>query len=330
VAAGIRAALLADPALRICVVGPAADVAALLGDEYDDNHGDDGDAVGGPDLSSSGRSWSPRGRLSVLDADAHIGMADPPVRALRARQNASVRIAVHAVATGQADGMVSVGPTGATVAAAITELGLWSGVRRPPLAVVIPSDHPVVLLDVGAHPDPTVADLLGHARLGVAYAVRALGIPAPRVGLLSIGIEPGKGDALRRRADREFRLAGEGALRETLPAAGTGRSADEPEPLRYVGLVEGDAVPLGGPADVVVTDGFTGNVVLKALEGMTEALGRKPGHDRRAAVLLGVRGTVVVGHGAADAAEVTDCLQVAAEVVRRRSPVEPMGSAEVG
>jgi glycerol-3-phosphate acyltransferase PlsX len=184
------------------------------------------------------------------------------------------------------------------------------------LAVVIPAlAHPVVLLDVGAATDATATVMTQHCLAGAAYARVRLGVDKPRIGLLSVGAEPGKGDALRRRAGDHLAAA--------LGARG----------LDYVGNVEGSDVPLGGPADVVVTDGFTGNVLLKGLEGAFGLFaGLFPGlssgstDGRQAvsalrpdqvggAVLLGVRGVVVVGHGASDASDVASCVRLAADAV---------------
>ncbi|GAA0279620.1 hypothetical protein GCM10009539_79440 [Cryptosporangium japonicum] len=232
-------------------------------------------------------------RVTLLPTDESVGMADAPVRAVRSRRT-SVRLAVEAVRHGAAEAVVSVGSTGALVAAAVTELGKLSGFRRPALAAVLPAvAHPVVLVDVGAHAGASDADLVRHGRLGAAFARTVLGLDRPRVGLLSVGTEPGKGDALRRKADRG--LAGSG--------------------LNYIGLVEGYDVPLGGRADVVVTDGFTGNVVLKTLEGAL-ALTERGATSPRAATLLGVAGHVVVGHGAASPADVADCIAVATRAAR--------------
>lgn len=271
---GALAALLADPQLHLVLAGPAA-----LRSRWD----------------------RVADRVTLLATDEGVGMGDAPVRAVRARPT-SVRFAVEAVRHGTADAVVSVGPTGAAVAAAVTELGKLAGFRRPALAAVLPAAaHPVVLLDVGAHAGASDADLVRHGRLGAALAAAALALEAPRIGLLSVGTEPGKGDPLRKKADRGLAASG----------------------LHYVGLVEGHDVPLGGRADVVVTDGFTGNVVLKTLEGSlalaartgNSAAGAQPA-GRRAATLLGVAGTVVVGHGAASASDVADCVALAASAVR--------------
>jgi glycerol-3-phosphate acyltransferase PlsX len=214
------------------------------------------------------------------------------------RRESTVRAAAEAVYAGRADAMVSAGSSGAVVAASAHVLGRLPGVRRPGLAAHVPTGHgPVLLLDVGVTIDGTMLELVQHAVLGAAYAAAALGVTDPRVGLLSIGSEPGKGDRLRR--------AVAVALHDTvLPAGG-----------RYIGLVEGHDVPLGGPADVVVTDGFTGNVLLKGIEG---AAGRqRPGAEQGAA-LLGVAGTVVVCHGSADGADIASGIALAARLHRKR------------
>jgi len=278
---GALAALAADPELYLVLAGPAA---------------------------LRPRWNSVADRVTLLPTDERVGMADAPVRAVRNRRS-SVRLAVEAVRHGAAEAVVSVGPTGAAVAAAVTELGKLSGYRRPALAALLPAvAHPVVLLDVGAHAGASDTDLVRHGRLGAAFARTLLGLDTPRVGLLSVGTEPGKGDPLRKKADKG--LAGSG--------------------LHYVGLVEGYDVPLGGRADVVVTDGFTGNVVLKTIEGslvLAAADGVPPGgpsgpsgasgpSSRRAATLLGVAGTVVIGHGAAGPSDVADCVALAASAVR--------------
>jgi glycerol-3-phosphate acyltransferase PlsX len=158
--------------------------------------------------------------------------------------------AAEAVRDGKASAMVSAGNTGAVMASALLRMGRISGVARPAIATMIPvpGSTPTVLLDSGANAECTAAWLLQFAQMGAAYAVARLGKPEPLVGLLSIGEEPSKGNELVREA--HALLAATGALR-------TGR---------FVGNVEGRDV-LTDAADVVVTDGFTGNVVLKTLEG---------------------------------------------------------------
>jgi glycerol-3-phosphate acyltransferase PlsX len=230
-------------------------------------------------------------------------MDEEPVRAVRAKPAASIVVATRLVRDGKAAAVVSAGSTGATMAAAIVSLGRLPGISRPPLAAVIPSPNgPVVLLDVGANPAATPDLLVQFAQLGVAYARVRLGLPVPRVGLLNVGTEPGKGDRLRRSAG--IRL--EQALRD--------RQAS------YVGNVEGHAVPLGGVADVVVTDGLTGNILVKGIEGTVHAMGlnRTPepfgSASQGGAILLGVDGVVVVGHGASTAPAIAACISHAADV----------------
>ena len=256
-------------------------------------HGDDVEVllVGPPDrahalLADRGRA----GALRVVPATEAVGMDEDPARALRRKRDATVRVAACLVRDGEADAMVSLGPTGATLAAAVIVLG--RSAPRPALAVVIPSlTGPVVLLDSGATSDATVSQLVAHAVLGSTYAV-GLGIAEPRVGLLNVGEEPGKGDLLR----KETFTALEGA------------------PIRFVGNVEGHDVTLGGKADVVVTDGFTGNVLLKGIEGASRRAGD---HDLPvSALLLGVNGVCVVGHGAATADDVAGCVAAAAATFR--------------
>jgi glycerol-3-phosphate acyltransferase PlsX len=224
-------------------------------------------------------------------------MADVPIRA--ARQDTTVRTAVSAVAGGNADAFVSAGDSGAAVTAAVLELGRW--VRRPALAATLPSlAGPVVLTDVGASVEASVAALAQNAVLGAAYASVVNGVAEPRVGLLSIGAEAGKGDRVRRAADARLRTL-------ALPAR-----------ARYVGNVEGYDVCAGGRADVVATDGFTGNVLLKGIEGAYALAGGKTNAAAvpRAAALLGVGGTVVVCHGSAEAADIASGIALAAQLYR--------------
>jgi glycerol-3-phosphate acyltransferase PlsX len=267
-----------DPDLHLILVGPAA-----VADEV--------------------RSMLPagdRGRVTVRPVQQVVGMADPPLRGLRA--DTTVRAAVEAVVGGTADGIVSAGASGAAITAAVHGMGRLPGVRRPALAATLPSlAGPVALLDLGANTDASAAVLVQHAVLGGAYARIVHGIAVPRVGLLSNGTEPGKGDRSRRAAAASLAAHG---LREAT----------------FVGTVEGYDVPLGGPADVVVTDGFTGNVLLKGIEGAYAlAAGREaaaaPGVPR-AAWLLGLAGLVVICHGNADGAAVASGIALAARLHR--------------
>ncbi|HEX5741929.1 MAG TPA: phosphate acyltransferase PlsX [Pilimelia sp.] len=274
-----------DGALRACAADPA--VHLLL--------------VGPDEIAARTRAAAPpavRRRLTVRVAHRAVGMAEPPARGGRA--DTTVRAAVAAVAGGAADAVVSAGASGAIVTAAAVGLGRLPGIRRPALAATLPAVRgPVVLLDVGGSLDGGPPTLLRHAQLGAAYAATLHGRRAPRVGLLSIGVEPGKGDRARRVADPQLAAA-------TLPAD-----------ARYIGLVEGHEVCDGTRADVVVTDGFTGNVLLKGIEG-AYAMAGAPSTAPRAGALLGVRGTVVVCHGAATGADLASGIALAADLHRRR------------
>ena len=236
-----------------------------------------------------------------------------PLKHAESWVESGVRTAVLAVAQGEADAVVSAGNTGATVTSAALGLGRWPGVRRPALAAVLPTAAGrLVLLDVGSSVDPDAQTLAMHARLGAAYASTVHGITTPKVGLLTIGTERGKGDKLRRSA----------------PAVLT--ATHLPGGARFVGLVEGNDVVLGAAADVVVTDGFTGNVLLKGLETAYALIGPPAdsgagGDGRRreltdvpprAAILLGVSGTVVVCHGAATADDIAAGIALAAHLHR--------------
>ncbi|MEU8231910.1 phosphate acyltransferase PlsX [Actinoplanes sp. NPDC048967] len=325
---GALRACQADPSLQLLLVGPpeAADALRRALDPADRDRVSSITAPAGPaDHETTGRSTrhpagqeaaggsaghdredpppaaSDRVPAPTIRPDRAISRAAAPDQAL-SRVESGVRTAVLAVAQGHADAVVSAGNTGATVTSAALGLGRWPGVRRPALAAVLPTvAGRLVLLDVGSSVDPDEQTLAMHARLGAAYAAVVHGVAAPRVGLLTIGTERGKGDRLRRAAPAV--LAG-----LDLPAGG-----------HYTGLVEGNDVVTGTAADVVVTDGFTGNVLLKGLE-TAYALIRPPGTDDvppRAAILLGVGGTVVVCHGAASADDIAAGIALAADLHRR-------------
>jgi phosphate acyltransferase len=230
-----------------------------------------------------------RAGLPVAAAPQAIGMDEDGALAVRAKPESSIRTAVALVADGRAGAVVSAGSTGATLAAALLGLGRVPGVRRPAIAAVLPVAERggVVLVDAGASTDVQPDALLTHARMGLAYA-RARGVTAPRLGLLNVGTEPGKGNELARSA-------------ETLLTDLDG----------FVGNVEPGHV-LAGAVDVVVTDGFTGNILLKTVEA---AAGARNYGGPGAAVLLGVAGTVLVAHGAADVDELVTALRTADRVV---------------
>ncbi|MEP7023883.1 MAG: phosphate acyltransferase, partial [Actinomycetota bacterium] len=246
------------------------------------------------------------------------------------RPRSSIAVACQLVRRGQATAVVSAGSTAAIVATARLRLRPLPGVLRPALAVVLPTrPTPTLLLDAGAIADPKPEMLVQFAQLGVAYAQVAYGLDEPRVGLLSIGAEPGKGNKLTRRAHE---------LLDTAPPHGG-------LPIGFVGNLEGGDL-LAGKADVIVTDGFTGNVALKTLEGaaafaaaqlraaasggspvarMSARLQRRRLGDLAArldpetyggAALLGLEGTVVIAHGAASARSIASACVLAADLAQ--------------
>ena len=275
--------------------------------------------VGPPDLAAE--LLAARGidlaRLDVLPAFDVVPMHAHPLEVLRADSarpspRVSVLVAAMAVAAGTVDAWVSVGHTGASVTAAVLACGRVPGMARPALAVVLPAiEGPVVLVDAGASLDASPEILAQFAMAGWSYA-RTLGVPDPRVGLLNIGHEPGKGDELRS-------LAFE-SLASLLPPLG----------IDFVGNIEGGDAADGLRAQVVVTDGFTGNVLLKGIEGTVAWAAQRfgaaygdPGPARSVVrevasgdfaggMLLGVNGVTVVGHGSGSANSVRACVRLAA------------------
>jgi glycerol-3-phosphate acyltransferase PlsX len=261
--------------------------------------------------------------VEVVPTTEWIGNAEDPVPTVRAKKEASVVRAARDVAKGRADAMVSHGSTGATMAAATFGLRRLRGVQRPALAVQLPvPGKPVLFLDVGANVEVRAQHLVQFAFLGAAFSEAVLGAARPRVGLLSVGEEAGKG--------REEVVAARALLAE---APG----------IDFAGNVEGRDLP-AGVADVVVTDGFTGNVSLKLMEGtartvtgairdaaranplaalggllMRPALGglRRELHPDTTggAILLGLRGIAVVGHGSAGAEGIANAVRLAARCV---------------
>ncbi|PRY00568.1 phosphate:acyl-[acyl carrier protein] acyltransferase [Allonocardiopsis opalescens] len=256
--------------------------------------------------------------IPVVHAEDVLGMGEGAMSSWR-RPRSSVAVACRLVRSHQAQAMVSAGSTGGIVATSTVRLRPQSGVLRPALAVALPTrPNPTVLLDAGANADAKPEMLVQFAHLGVAYAQTALGVAEPRVGILTIGTEPGKGNKLARKASELL--------------------ADPPEApadagrLHFLGNVEGHDL-LAGQVDVVVTDGFTGNVALKSVEGavrfafeeVRSAITSRPlarvgavlqrGRLRElrerldsdtygGAALLGLNGTVVIAHGASRAAGV--------------------------
>ena len=251
--------------------------------------------------------------IRVVAADDSLAMDEGALASWR-RPRSSIAIACQLVHRGQATAVMSAGSTGGIVATARLRLRLLPGVMRPALAVVLPTQPgPTLLIDAGAIADPKPEMLVQFAQLGVAYAQTALRIAEPRVGLLTIGAEPAKGNKLARRAHE---------LLESDPPHGG-------MPFSFTGNIEGGDL-LAGRVDVVVTDGFTGNVALKTLEGAAEFAGRQflatltatrtarlgaflqrrglteltqrlDSESYGGAALLGLEGTVVIAHGAVTA-----------------------------
>src|SRR5580765_4091767 len=184
--------------------------------------------------------------LDILDTPESIGMHESATTALRRKPRASIRLAAEAVRHGDAAALFSAGHTGASVVAALGAFGRLPGVDRPALATIVPTRRqPAVLLDSGATVECRPQHLVQFAVMGAAYAHVALGCSSPRVGLLSVGEEESKGNELTREAHQLLKSA----------------------PINFVGNVEGRRV-YAGDADVIVCDGFTGNVTLKTGEGL--------------------------------------------------------------
>ncbi len=259
-----------------------------------------------------------RTRVQVIDATEAIPMSDAPAAALRRKPDASIAVAARLVASRQAAALFSAGHTGATVVAAHSAFGMLPGVDRPALAVTIPTRrHPAILLDVGASVECRPQHLLQFAAMGSVYARVSLGLSSPRVGLLSIGEEESKGNELTREAHRLLKASS----------------------LGFIGNVEARDV-YSGVADVIVCDGFTGNVALKISEGLVDTVEallieelsstfatrvgslltrRALRHFRRrldyseygGAPLLGVAGLAIVGHGRSSALAVRNAVAMA-------------------
>jgi phosphate acyltransferase len=254
------------------------------------------------------------GGLAVVPAREVIEMGDEPGAAVRRKKDASLVRAAEAVRDGKAAAMFSAGNTGAAMASALLRMGRIKGVSRPAVAtpLPVPGTTPTVLLDAGANAECQAAWLVQFAQMGSAYARARYALEEPRVGLLSIGEESGKGNSLVKEAHALLAEAGG---------------------LRFIGNVEGRDL-LTPDVDVVVTDGFSGNIALKAMEGalallsgaVEEALPPDAwavvqpvleGLDPEAyggAMLLGVEGVCVIGHGASSATAVANGIVVAAEL----------------
>jgi glycerol-3-phosphate acyltransferase PlsX len=267
-----------------------------------------------------------RGDLEVVPASQVIAMDAEPGSSVRTMKDSSLVRAAEVVRDGKASAMVSAGNTGATMASALLRMGRIRGVSRPAIATPIPvfDSTPTVLLDAGANAECQAAWLVQFAQMGAVYARERYGIAEPRVGLLSIGEEASKGSPLVK--ETHELLSDDHALAK----AGA----------RFVGNVEGRDL-MTPHVDVVVTDGFTGNVALKTLEGgmkalVTAVLGALQATDVAdqalagllplyatvdpdtygGAMLLGVKGVCIISHGSSSATAVVNALGVARDMVQ--------------
>lgn len=264
-------------------------------------------------------------RLPIVDAPEVIAMEEDAARALREKPGASISIAAKLVAERSAEGMVSAGSTGAAMAAAAIIIGRVKGVARPSIASIFPTPgSPTIVLDSGANPDVKPEQLVQFALMGAVASEVLLGTEDPRVGLLSIGEEKGKGRDLERAAYELLEVA----------------------PIRFVGNLEGRDVAYD-KSDVIVTDGFTGNVLLKTMEGAAQVMVRYAmeavsaldpevqqsvlpalGEVKRrldyetygGAQLLGVKGVVVIAHGTSSRVAIANALEMAAEGAKHDLP----------
>jgi glycerol-3-phosphate acyltransferase PlsX len=262
-------------------------------------------------------------RLTIVHATQLVGMADPPVEAIRKKPDSSMRRATELMARGQADAVVSAGNTGAFVAAAHMVVKRLPGVRRPGISVVFPTFHgPVVLIDVGANVDSRPIHLLQYGLMANLYAHKVIGIENPRIGILSIGEEDEKGNMLAIEARRLLEKA----------------------PLNFCGNAEGRDI-FEGRFDVIVCDGFVGNIVLKCIEGLVsnmfqvimqefksldpkaaaplgpvlkELQRRHDAEEYGGAPLLGVDGVVIICHGNSRARAIANATRAAATCARQQ------------
>src|SRR6266850_1876048 len=265
------------------------------------------------------------GEVEVIHAPETIEMHEPPVLALRRKKHSSIRVGAHLVREGRADGFVSAGNTGAVMACSKVSLGTIQGIDRPAVTAVLPNLHGrSVWLDVGANVECRPNHLRQFALMGSIYAREVLGVSNPWVGLLSVGEEDTKGNDLTKEVFKDLRAA----------------------TFNFIGNVEGRDI-FNGSCDVIVCDGFTGNVSLKAIESVSEmliiflkqelksslvarlglALARPALKRFRKTIdyaeyggfpLLGVRGSVIIGHGRSSAKAIKNAIRACAETSESR------------
>jgi glycerol-3-phosphate acyltransferase PlsX len=262
--------------------------------------------------------------LAVHHASQVIEMDEHPAAAVKAKKDSSMVVGMELIKRHEADAFFTAGNSGGALAAALFRLGRIKGIKRPALSTIFPSETPqgyCFVLDIGANADCRPEYLVQFALMGSAYAERVLGVPNPRVAIVSNGEEEGKGNQL---------------VQETVPLLKAGG-------FNFVGNAEGKDIPRGH-ADVIVTDGFTGNVIIKLAEGVSKflldvlrteitssnvskvgALLARPAFDEvksrldyreyGGAPLLGVDGVVIVGHGRSDAKAIRNGIRMAAQAV---------------
>jgi glycerol-3-phosphate acyltransferase PlsX len=261
--------------------------------------------------------------IELIDAPDVVEMHESPAQAVRRKKGASLVVCADLVKDGAASGMFSAGNSGAGMAVSLFKLGRISGIDRPAIAIVLPNRTGLTaVLDAGANVDVSPHCLVQYAVMGTIYSRELLGVPEPRVGLINIGEEEGKGNEL---------------VREAFPLL-------QAAPVRFVGNVEGPDL-FNGKVDVAVCDGFTGNVVLKTSEGVVEFLMHliadevekhpllkvpagllKPAFkrirrrtdygERGGAPLLGVNGVCIIGHGRSNSVAIRNAIRTAGEAVR--------------
>ncbi len=282
----------------IQLLGPAAAIEAEL-DKYPD---------------------ADRSRIEIHDAPDIISMSDKPLHAIRRKKQSGIVVALELQKAGKSDALVSAGNTGAILAGSTLLLGLHDGVERATVATPFPTaTQPVLVLDAGANVDCSVKEQVGFAYLGTVYMRDILGLENPTVGLLNIGEEDGKGNAISREVNRSLKQC-----------AG----------LNYIGNIEGRDILAGhskfGHVDVVVCDGFVGNVVLKFYESVARlilGLVRRKAPDilerddvrevfrvldysqYGGAPLLGIRGVTIICHGASTSNAIKNAIRVAVQAV---------------
>jgi glycerol-3-phosphate acyltransferase PlsX len=280
-------------------------------------------AEGIPVLLVGPADLSDRGDLPLHLASEFIDMHEEPANAVRTKKDSTLVVSADLVRDGKASAMISAGNTGATMASALLRMGRIKGVKRPAIAtpIPVPGSTPTVMLDAGANAEVEAEWLTQFALMGSVYAKARFGIAQPKVGLLSIGEEPGKGDSLRKEA---YELLSDASH------------------INFIGNVEGRDI-MTEDVDVVVTDGFTGNVALKTLEGTMRTIVKAlftaigaPEYKEHAdaimpallglyaqfdpdtyggAILLGTDGVCIISHGSSSARAMLNGIKVAKEMV---------------